>query len=85
MILRTTNSPTQERIIDQISYSFRIPSSRIYPYTHLQDDLLLDQIDIMLLIASLEAKFNIILSNEEVASIQTVEDASFYFGRKFAA
>lgn len=46
------------------------------PYTDFVDDLYLDKIDRSLLIAKLERDFNVILSKEEVAHIQTVRDTA---------
>ncbi len=76
---------TQQRIIDLISWSLHIPSSRIYPYTHFRDDLCLDNIDHMLLIVALEQQLDVYLSPEEVDSIETVEDARVFFQKSAAA
>ena len=75
---------TQDKVISLISFKLNVPSSRINPYTHLEDDLHLDDFDLMLLIAELESGFNIYLSPEEVKAIKTVQDASFFF-QKYAA
>ncbi|HMQ60797.1 MAG TPA: phosphopantetheine-binding protein [Flavilitoribacter sp.] len=75
---------TQDRVIDLISWRLNVPPTRIYPYTRLQDDLLLDALDMMLLIVELESRFNIFLTTEEVEGIETVQDASFLF-QKYAA
>ncbi|GJM34511.1 MAG: hypothetical protein DHS20C18_35120 [Saprospiraceae bacterium] len=77
-------SITQQRIIDLISWCLHVPSSQIYPYTHLRDDLCLDNIDHLLLIVALEQQLDVYLSNEEVESIETVDDARIYF-QKYAA
>ncbi len=83
--VRATNASTEERIISMISWSLNVPSQKIYPYTNLQDDLNLDKIDLMILIAELENKFNIYLSKEQADSIETVADAAFFFSRAMAA
>ena len=67
---------TQRRVIDLISLKLKVPPSKIFPYTDLRDDLLLDPIDMMLLIADIESSFNVFLSNEEVEMIETVGDAT---------
>lgn len=77
-------SNTQDRVIDLISWRLNVPSSHIHPFTHLKDDLHLDSIDLLLLIAELESRFNIYLTPEEAEAIETVQDASFYF-QKYAA
>ena len=76
---------TQNKVIDLISWKLRMPSSKIYPYTSLRDDLLLDPVDLMLLIAEIESSFNVYLSKEEVEAIDTVEDASFFIRKHGAA
>lgn len=83
-IIAITGAATEERIIDLIGWSLKVPTSRIYPYTHLQDDLHLDTVDLLLLIIQLEERFNVYLSPEEVAAIETVRDASFFI-QKHAA
>ncbi len=74
----------QSRIIDLISWRLNVPASNIHPYSRLQEDLHLDAVDMMLLIAELESRFNVYLSKEEVEAIETVQDASFYL-QKYAA
>ena len=75
---------TQDTVINLISWKLNVPSSRINPYTHLEDDLHLDAFDLMLLIADLESGFGIYLSPEEANSIKMVQDVSFLF-QKYAA
>ncbi|MEN0004310.1 MAG: acyl carrier protein [Bacteroidota bacterium] len=69
---------TQKKVIDLISWSLNVPSHHIHPYTRLRDDLHLDAIDVLLLIVDLESRFNVYLTPEEVAGIETVRDASRY-------
>lgn len=85
MVLDTRDKTTQDAIIDMISWSLNIPTARIFPYTSLIDDLLLDPIDKMLLIIELENRLNIYLTPEEADAIETVQDASFYFQQRAAA
>jgi len=84
VILKKMSNPTAETIIESIRWTLKPSVKKIYPFSHLQDDLHLDRIDLMLLIANLEYQFNVYLTTEEVASIETVQDASFYF-QKHAA
>lgn len=79
------DTATQDRIINVISWSLNVPSSKIRPYTRLADDLFLDEIDLLLLIAQLERDFNVFLTREEVERIETVQDASSFFLQKHAA
>ena len=82
--MKTNQATTQDKLINLISWKLNVPSSTIFPYTHLEDDLNLDAFDLMLLIAELESGFGIYLSPEEVETIKTVQDVSFYF-QKYAA
>lgn len=82
--LPSIETTMQERIINLISWRLNVPSANIHPHTRLQDDLNLDAVDLLLLIAELESRFNAYLSPEEVEAIETVRDASFYF-QKYAA
>lgn len=74
----------ENRVIDLISWRLNVPTSSIHPYSRLQEDLHLDAIDLMLLIADLESRFNTYLSAEEYDSIETVQDATRFF-QKYAA
>jgi acyl carrier protein len=76
--------PLQSRIIDLISWRLNVPATHIHPYSRLQEDLHLDAIDLLLLIAELESRFNVYLSKEEVEAIETVQDASFYLQKTAA-
>lgn len=84
VMLKKVNVPTADSIIESIRWTLKPSVKRIYPFSHLQDDLHLDTIDLMLLIANLEYQFDVYLTPEEVASIETVQDASFCF-QKHAA
>lgn len=82
--VKMTEYNSQERIIDLISWIVNVPSAYIHPYTLLKDDLELDPIDMLLLIAELESQFNIYLTPEEVETIETVQDISFIFQKQAA-
>jgi acyl carrier protein len=78
VVLKTVEhfSNTEDRVIEKIAYELNIPIALLNPYTDFVDDLYLDKIDRSLLIAKLERDFNVILSKEEVARIQTVRDTA---------
>ncbi|MEM8585110.1 MAG: hypothetical protein AAGF87_12610 [Bacteroidota bacterium] len=71
--------------LSNLSYELGIPSNKLSPYTRLFEDLLLDQLDTQLLIASLERQFNYFLTEEEAEHIQTVGDLQRFFARPHAA
>ena len=71
----------EDSILSTISWTLNIPSAHLNPYTHLRDDLLLDQVDVLLLIATLESKLNLFLSEEEAAEIEMIGDFKRYFTR----
>lgn len=81
-----TNATTgiQDRVIGHISWSLNVPASQIFPYTHFRDDLQMDALDILLLIADLETRLNLYLTPEEVDVIETVQDASHLFAKHAA-
>lgn len=76
---------TEDRVIEMIAWALKIPAHMLNPYTDLSEDLYLDHIDRELLIARLEKEFNVILSIEEVARIETIQDASRYIQEHAAA
>lgn len=67
---------TEDLVIRKVAGELKISTTLLNPYTDLIDDLYLDNIDRDLLIARLERDFNVVLSHEEVARIQTIRDAS---------
>ena len=83
--VRAKTASTEERVIRMISWSLNVPSTKIYPFTNLKEDLNLDPIDFMLLIAELENRFNIYLTKEQAEAIETVSDASIFFSSRIAA
>ncbi|MCP3933091.1 MAG: acyl carrier protein [Bacteroidetes bacterium] len=75
---------TQDKIIDLVSVWTRIPSYEIHPYSHLKEDLRLDDFDSMFIILQLESWFNVILSIEDVSRIETIQDASKFIVKYLA-
>lgn len=76
---------TLKKVIDLMSLMLNIPVNKIRPFTSLRDDLLLDTIDVMLLVAALESKFDVYLSPEEAESIQTVQDITLLLQKNAVA
>jgi len=76
---------TNERVLYLISWAASVPQTQLCPTTNIKDDLNLDSIDFMLLIVKLEKWFDIVLSEEEVESIETVNDATACVLSKSAA
>lgn len=85
VIATKTNPTTEDQVIEVISWMLNIPTSHIHPYSSLQDDLHLDGIDIVLLIAKLENCFDIYLTPEEAESIETIRDMTNRFLQRQAA
>jgi len=79
-----TTTGIQDQVIGHISWTLNVPASQIYPYTHFRDDLQMDALDILLLIAELENRLNLYLTPEEVEIIETVQDASYLFAKHVA-
>ena len=79
-----TDISLEDQIITNISWSLNISSQRLKYYTHFVDDLHLDDVDMMLLIASLESHLNLYLSREEVDGIETMGDLNKCFQQQLA-
>ena len=71
--------PINEQVVNTISWTLNIAPQRLLPYTHFVDDLHLDDIDKMLLIAALESQLNVYLTPEQVDGIETIGDATRCF------
>ncbi len=85
MIATKINPTTEDQVIEVISWMLNTPPSHIHPYSSLQDDLYLDGIDTLLLIAKLESCFDVYLTPEEAESIETIRDMVSYFLKRQAA
>ncbi len=68
-------------LMSNLSNELRIPGERLHTFTRLQDDLFLDNMDVKLLIASLESRMEYYLTEEEMAQIETVGDIQHFFLR----
>ncbi len=78
-------NPTQENIIRLVSQETQVPANHIHQYTRFSDDLHLDPVDVDVLIVAMERNFNIFLSSEEIAHIETIKDISESFSRHLVA
>ena len=76
---------THERVIYLISWAAHVPKTQLCSTTNIKEDLNLDSIDFMLLIVKLEKWFDVVLSEAEVESIETVKDATACIVSKAAA
>jgi acyl carrier protein len=76
-----TPTKNQENVFRSISQALNIAPQRLYRGTHLRDNLHLHAVDTTLLIATLESRFNVFLSPEQVATIETVDDIARCFSR----
>ncbi len=63
-----------ENVINVVSWVTKINPRRICMSTSLRDDLHLDEIDTMSITLEIEKWFNIELTREDVAQIETVKD-----------
>ncbi len=53
---------------------FELPEERLIPSAHLFQDLGLDSLDAIDLAMHLQVKYNVMLSNEQMQSIRTLQD-----------
>ena len=72
-------NPIEHQIVNTISWTLNVSPQRLLPYTHFTDDLHLDDLDLMLLIATLENQLGVYLTREQVAGIQTIGDVTRHF------
>lgn len=72
-------APTKESVLGELlavmKSEFGLSSQHITPETHLIDDLDLDSIDLVDLAVSLEESTGIVLEEQELKSVRTVQDA----------
>lgn len=75
----TMTNPIEHQIVNTISWTLNVAPQRLLPYTHFTDDLHLDDLDLLLLIATLENHLGVYLTREQVAGIQTIGDLTRHF------
>lgn len=73
-----------DKIIHLVSWIANVPVNQIFPSTHIKEDLNVDNIDFMLLTIQIEKMFDVVLSNEEVENLETVQDANTLIMRQLA-
>lgn len=64
----------KERIVKVISEELRIDKDKIVPEANVFDDLNFDSLDSVQVILEIEKEFDIETTDEEIDSIQTVQD-----------
>ena len=67
-----------QKIQTILSQTFDIDQDKIFPQTHFVEDVGMDSLDLVELIMSLEADFNIEIADDNLTEIQTVEDVCNY-------
>ena len=75
----TITTPVENQILNTISWTLNVSTQRLLPYMHFTDDLHLDDIDLLLLIATIENQVGVYLTREQAASIQTIGDVTRHF------
>jgi len=84
-IFSNEDQSISQQIISGVSWIARVPASHLCFSTNLKDDLSLDAIDFTLLISQLEHRFDLVLSKEEVAKIETIKDLIACFSKHLEA
>ncbi|MEM6395846.1 MAG: hypothetical protein AAF741_05830 [Bacteroidota bacterium] len=74
----------EDELLNNLGFQLGIPPHKLSPYTRLLEDLLLDQQDQQLLIASLERQFNLFLTEEQTEHVDCVGDLQRLFTRQAA-
>ncbi len=74
----------EEKMKEILAWLLRIETHNIHPLTSLRDDLLLDELDLELLISTLELHLGVYLNDEEASAIDTVQDLTFNLRRAAA-
>lgn len=73
------SSLTEDKIIEFVSWELNVPATKIFPSSHLSNDLNLDRQDKMLLIAELESRLDMYLTPEEAENVETIQDLKQFF------
>ncbi|MBE0701174.1 MAG: acyl carrier protein [Acholeplasmataceae bacterium] len=63
-----------KQVVEIISEELLINKKDLTATTRLKEDLNVDSLDVVELVMDLEAMFNVRISDEEAASIKTIED-----------
>jgi acyl carrier protein len=76
---------TEERVKNVVSSVAQVPMKHLVASTSIKDDLELDAIDWLSVILELERNFDVVLTEQEVDSIETIHDAARMFDRRTVA
>lgn len=79
LVARTPHLPTPQQVVRTLSRTLRVSPQRLLPYMSFEDDLHLDDLDMLLLVAAVENALDIYLTHEQVADIKTVADLTRCF------
>lgn len=71
----------QVALMQSLAHELRLPQPRLRNFVRLRDDLFLDDTDVELLVATLESRLDYFLTEEEMASIETIGDIQRVFLR----
>ena len=85
MFTTTTTAPAlaarKEALLQNLSLELRLPQTRLRSFSRLREDLFMDGTDVELLIATLESRLDYYLTEEEIASVETLGDLQRVFIR----
>ncbi|MEM1215006.1 MAG: hypothetical protein AAGJ82_04940 [Bacteroidota bacterium] len=74
-----SSTPTPQQVVHTMSWALQVSPQRLLPYMNFVDDLHLDDLDMLLLVATLENALDVYLTQEQVTSIHTVADMTRSF------
>ena len=63
-----------ERIKKIIATQLNVPADKIKPETRMIEDLSIDSLDMVEMIMTIESEFGISITDEQITSMQTVQD-----------
>ena len=67
-----------ETVRDMLAKQLKVDAAKITPETRLIDDLKADSANIMVMIMDLEDKFGIVVEDDQIMKMQTVQDVVSY-------
>ena len=71
-----------DKIKEVLAKQLRIPKDDIKDDASIMEELGADSLDVVEMLMALEAKFNIIIPDEDVTSLKTVKDIALYLEQK---
>jgi acyl carrier protein len=72
------HSKASKLIVDYLSQRFGVPLEKIHPESKMFEDLGLDSIDALDMLALLDKQYRVRINEEQARKIRTVEDAVQY-------